>query len=121
MKEIIFDILRRTSPDTFLTGFSIFTTLIISIISLNAHMKSNVKIQKMIEKENRKLELFQKRLNLYEDLLNWTSNLSDIAKSLENSNDIKNQNSILLQKALIESLILYCVVKCTPVNKCAKH
>jgi len=103
MKEIIFDILRRTSPDTFLTGFSIFTTLIISIISLNAHMKSNVKIQKMIEKENRKLELFQKRLNLYEDLLNWTSNLSDIAKSLENSNDIKNQNSILLQKALIES------------------
>ena len=48
MKEIIFDILRRTSPDTFLTGFSIFTTLIISIISLNAHMKSNVKIQKMI-------------------------------------------------------------------------
>jgi hypothetical protein len=103
MKEIIFDILRRTSPDTFLTGFSIFTTLIISIISLNAHMKSNVKIQKMIEKENRKLELFQKRLNLYEDLLNWTSNLSDIAKSLENSNDIKNQNSILLRKALIES------------------
>jgi len=103
MKEIIFDILRRTSPETFLTGFSIFTTLIISIISLNAHMKSNVKIQKMIEKENRKLELFQKRLNLYEDLLNWTSNLSDIAKSLENSNDIKNQNSILLQKALIES------------------
>lgn len=66
-------------------------------------MKSNVKIQKMIEKENRKLELFQKRLNLYEDLLNWTSNLSDIAKSLENSNDIKNQNSILLQKTLIES------------------